>query len=212
MPTATLTACGGELRNIGPPRQHVRVPAADPIAVLESAKRRFDRLRALLPEREALRNSLVADAHADPLADEDKRLRQERKARGEKNPPVPGWGRRPAIARAIGQSERNVRNLLDAELARREITGQPRRLADPDSAFALLPEAQRAVDEVTRARDAYYEAIADALPPYVRGARPSNAEAERFAEVRAITGLDASHLRRIQRGVREKRAGKTTHP
>jgi hypothetical protein len=139
-------------------------------------------------------------------------LREERRARGQKNPPVPGWGRRPAIAQAIGQSERNVRNLLEAELARRETTGQPRRLADPDSAFALLPEAQRAVDEVTRARDAYYEAIADALPPHIRGARPSKAEAERFAEVRAITGLDASHLRRIQRGVREKHVGKTTRP
>lgn len=209
MTTAAPTACGPELRNIDAPHQHVSVTAADPLAVLKNAKRRFDRLHGLLPEREARRNSLVADAHADPLTDEEKRVRGERTARGEKNPPIRGWGRRSAIARFIGQSERNVRNLRDAELAYREATGKPRRLAGPDAALALLPEAQKAVDEVTQARDAYYEAIADALPPHIEGTRPTRGDADRFAQVKTITGLDSSHLRRIQRGVLEKRAGRT---
>ncbi|GAB2872596.1 hypothetical protein GCM10022245_04270 [Streptomyces mayteni] len=41
---------------------------------------------------------------------------------------------------------------------------QPRRLAEPDIAFASLALAQRAVDEVTAARDANYVAIAHTLP------------------------------------------------
>ncbi|WP_129840425.1 hypothetical protein [Streptomyces sp. RFCAC02] len=184
--------------------------AADPIAVLKAAKGRFDRLHARLPEREARRNSLLADSHADPLSEREKREREARRARGEKNPPVRGRGRRAAIARLIGQTEQNVRNLYEAELAYREATDRPRRLTEPDAAFALLPEAQRAVDEVTVARDAYYAAIADALPPHVHGARPSGADADRFAEVRRITGLDPSHLRRIQRGVLEKRTPPAT--
>ncbi|GAB2872580.1 hypothetical protein [Streptomyces mayteni] len=205
MADTTLAVPEQQLREAGLLRQHVRVNAADPIAVLKAAKRRVDRLQPELPRREARRNNLLADSHADPLTEEEKRERAARKARGGKNPPVPGRGRRAAIARLIGQTEQNVRNLHEAELAYREAADRPRRLADPDTAFALLPEAQQGVDEVIAARDAYYDAIADALPPHVEGARPSGPDATRFAEVRSITGLDPSHLRRIQRGVQEKR-------
>ncbi|TDC24483.1 hypothetical protein E1265_09605 [Streptomyces sp. 8K308] len=183
--------------------------AADPIARLKAAKRRFDRLRAQLPEREARRNSLLADSHVDPLSEEEKQEREARRARGEKNPPVPGRGRRTEIARLIDQTERNVRNIHEAELAYREATNRPRRLAEPDAAFAELPEAQRAVDEVIAARDAYYAAIAHALPPRKEGARVSGADADRFGEVRETTGLDPSHLRRIQRAVLEGRTARS---
>ncbi|MET2714573.1 hypothetical protein ABXV03_02380 [Streptomyces harbinensis] len=181
--------------------QHDPVTVADPLATLRKAKRRFDRLQNLLPEREARRNSLLADAHADPLTEEEKALREQRKARGEKNPPIPGRGRRPAIARLIGQTERNVRNLHETELARRHKAGQPRRLTDPDTALSELHQAQRLVDEVAAARDAYYEAIAEALPPHIKGTRPTGPDADRFTEVKTITGLDPAHLRRIQRTV-----------
>ncbi|GAA3862272.1 hypothetical protein [Streptomyces sedi] len=170
------------------------------------AKERFDRLRADLPAREARRNSLVVDAHVDPLSEEELRARAARRARGERNPPVPGRGRRAAIARLIGQTERNVRNLYEAEIAARATAGSPGRIRQPDDAFDRLPDAQQAVDEVTAARDDYYEAVADALPPHVEGARPSGRDAERFAEVRAVTGLDPSHLRRLQRTVQDRRA------
>ncbi|MFG2737904.1 hypothetical protein ACGFX7_24165 [Streptomyces harbinensis] len=181
--------------------QHDPVTAADPLSALRKAKRRFDRLQNLLPDREARRNSLLTDAHADPLTEEEKALREQRKAQGEKNPPIPGRGRRPVIARLIGQTERNVRNLHEAELARRHKADQPRRLTDPETALAELRQTQRLVDEVATARDAYYEAIAEALPPHIKGTRPTGSDADRFAEVKAITGLDPAHLRRIQRGV-----------
>ncbi|UWM49717.1 hypothetical protein N0X72_12205 [Streptomyces carpaticus] len=178
--------------------QHDPMTAADPLSALKKAKRRFDRLQELLPDREARRNSLLTDAHADPLTNEEKTLREQRRARGEKNPRIPGRGRRPAIARLIGQTERNVRNLYETELARRHKAGQPRRLTDPDAAFSELHQAQRLVDEVATARDAYYEAIAEALPPHITGTRPTGPDADRFTEVKAITGLDPARLRRIQ--------------
>ncbi|MGW7295353.1 hypothetical protein ACWGIB_23545 [Streptomyces xiamenensis] len=181
--------------------QHDPMTAADPLSALKKAKRRFDRLQELLPDREARRNSLLTDAHADPLTDEEKTLREQRRARGEKNPPIPGRGRRPAIARAINQTERNVHNLYEAELARRRQAEQPRRLTDPDTALAELHEAQRLVDEVATARDAYYEAIAEALPSHIKGTRPTGPDADRFTDVKAITGLDPAHLRRIQRAI-----------
>lgn len=206
MTTATLAAPGLKLRKFGLPLHHDRVTAADPTAALKAAKRTFDRLKATLEEREGRRNSLLTDAHTDPMSDDEKTLRRERKERGETNPKVPGWGRRGAVARIIGQSERNVRNLQEAELAYREAKGLPRRLEDPDTALKLLPQAQKAVAEVADARNAYYEAIADALPPRVPGSRPTQADGERFSQVTHITALDTSHLRRIQRGVEERRA------
>jgi hypothetical protein len=194
------------LRRPRPHRQHGPV-TADPLADLKAAKHKLDRLEKALPEREARRNSLLADAHADPLTEQELREREELRERGERLPPVRGRGRRAAIARIIGQTERHVRNLYEAELARRQAAGQPRRLEDDGLAFELLADAQAAVQEVLDARAAYYEAIASCLPPHVEGARPSGPEADRFAGVRAITGLDASHLRRIQRAVLEQRAG-----
>ncbi|MEV1008381.1 hypothetical protein [Streptomyces sp. NPDC049881] len=187
-------------------RQDDEVTARSALAALKKAKRRFDHLQGLQPAREARRNSLLADAHADPLTGEEKALREQRKARGEKNSPIPGRGRRQEIARLIRQTDRNVRNLHETELARRRRAGLPRRLADPDTAFAQLGEAQQQLDEVTAARDSYHEAIAEALPPYAPGTRPSGPDADRFTEVKAITNLDPAYLRRIQR-IRARNGG-----
>ncbi|WP_062214680.1 hypothetical protein [Streptomyces sp. NBRC 109706] len=159
-----------------------------------------------LPTRSAserLLRRVRDEAPADAVAAcaEETRERAARRARGERNPPVPGRGRRAAVARVIRQTDRNIRNLYEAQLAARAEAREPRRLRPPDDAYAMLPDAQAAVDEVRRARDAYYAAIADALPPHTAGTRPSGADAARFAEVRSVTGLDPAHLRRIQRTV-----------